>query len=339
MSGNWFRTRVELLGGSSPVSVVAARNPWEVGDEMTASRSNTPLPASFFSRRLVLVMLAGTFVYLWQAKEANPFFSDDHQAAMAQDLDTTIGCEEGSPEQVYHYVLLGKHLTTPVYGNVTGYDVCFWLRDPGNPLRPAFRLLPDLKNDWNYRCPDGFSNADHYSGFVGGPFSAARTLFGESLPESLPTLEALLRKHSTRELASLGFVEQEQVLYQALVKDPAGRELCQQLTSYRLIGKQARGYRMLMRITTTPGLVMRWGQENVLWLALGCLAMRCVLARRDRSRVRAAEQAKVRVQSFERAVPLTPLAWVAANAVEPRQQPEMPGKPDSSGIFFPHLAA
>lgn len=255
-----------------------------------AASTSSPKPAkkSLVSRKLVIVLAIGAMTYIWRVRQTNPVFNDTNYTAMRADLDRTLALPDGSPEQAVAYMCLGKHLQTPIYDSLNGFDVCHWVRDPQNPIRPLLRKHPQLKHDWEYKCDDGFSNADHYNGFIAGPVSAARTLFQESVPESLDQLNALLARHAGTDPMSLDRDSQERLLQKALVEDAEGRALVQELTSRRSLPEQTRGYHKLAEIAGIPGLALRWVQFNLVWLVIGFVGVRAGLRalrawRRDRT--------------------------------------------------------
>lgn len=232
---------------------------------------------SGFSRKVVVILVITAATYLWRVRASTAAFNDDHYTQMRHDMDRTLDLPDGSPEQAVAYMCLGRHLRTPIYASLTGFDVCHWVRDPRNPLRPLFRRHPQLKHDWDFKCDDGFSNADHYNGFVAGPVSSARTLFAESAPECLDQLNALLTRHAGTDPASLDRDAQERLLQKALVSDGEGRALVEVLTSRRNIAEQTRGYRKLAEIAGLPGLALRWVQGNILGIVVGFLVFRTAM--------------------------------------------------------------
>src|SRR5262245_9569504 len=127
---------------------------------MNAPTTTNRARKSFLTRKLVAIVAIGVMVYVWRFRYVNALFNDTNYVAMRADLHRTLALPDGSPEQAVAYMCLGKHLQTPVYGNVTGFDACHWIRDPHNPLRPLFRVHPQLEHDWDFKCGDGFSNAD-----------------------------------------------------------------------------------------------------------------------------------------------------------------------------------
>jgi hypothetical protein len=244
---------------------------------MNATKSPRPILRSVFSRKLVAVVAIGVIAYVWRFRHVQPAFNDANYTAMCADLDRTAALPDGSPEQAVAYMYLGKHLETPIYGSLTGLDVCHWVRDPANPLRPLLRRHPQLKHDWDHRCEDGFSNADHYAGFIAGPVSSARTLFQESVPEAVDRLNALLARHAGTDPMSLDRDAQEALLHRALVEDPEGRTLVTELTDRRLIALQTSGYRRLAEVAGIPGLALRWVQYNAVALVFGFVLLRTMV--------------------------------------------------------------
>jgi hypothetical protein len=224
-------------------------------------------------KKFLGLLLVGALAYIEFAKPLEPFFNDVNYDNLCHDLDATIALTDGSPEQAVAYMKLGKHLTTPIYGKLTGYDVVHWVRNPNNPIRPLLRWHPQLTKDWDLKDADGLSNADHYRGFTAGPVSGARILFQESAPEHLDRLNEMLEEYAGTDPETLDLAGQEELLQKALVDDPEGRRMIADLTSRRLLGAQARGYRILADVAGIPGRALRWTQRNCLWLVGGFIAL------------------------------------------------------------------
>lgn len=259
-----------------------------------------------FRKRWCPIILIGTLAWIEYTKPAEPFFNDANYNALRRDLDATIALPDGSPEQTVAYMKLGKHLNTPIYGKWTGLDVCRWVRDPNNPIRPLLRKHPQLAKDWELKDADGLSNADHYRGFVAGPVSGARILFQESAPEHRDRLNELLVAAAGTDPESLDLVRQEALLDRVLLDTSDGRGMLRDLNSRRLIGAQARGYRTLTEIAGTVGLGLRWTQRNCLWL-LGAFVL-----------VRAVRRAQRGKRSLR--------ASAAGRPVQPARAAELPAK-------------
>jgi len=245
----------------------------------------------------ICLLLVVAMIGFGLAQEPEPVFNDANYANLKNDLDKTIELPDGSPEQAVAYMKLGKHLDKPIYGAWNGMDVVHWVRDPRNPLRPLIRRHPLLTKDWDTKDEDGLSNADHYRGFKAGPVSGAQILFQESAAGNLDKLNVLLRQHAGTDPDSLDLAAQEALLDKALVYDAEGREMLRDLTSRRLLGEQARGYRKLTEAAGIAGLALRRTQRNCLWFLGGLFLFRRFLRALREERRLATAPAAARAQA------------------------------------------
>src|SRR5689334_12617766 len=112
---------------------------------MTAQPDKTSTLRKIFRVRNLFLLAIGV-AYLWASTRSEAFFNDENYANMRADMNKVLAYPDGSPEQAVSYMYFGKHLKTPIYYDLTGYDVCKWSRDPENPIRPILARHRLLKN-------------------------------------------------------------------------------------------------------------------------------------------------------------------------------------------------